>query len=297
MASFGAWIKASSEVDSKGLRDFAGGRADWPADGDDFGKYAEFIVQNETDQAKRDDLLSSLAREFSSWRAPPQSWASVLLSNIGSLFLVVFGIIVAIILVWGIFWHGSSFIGLIAKADQARGLITFMVSFTTIALFILIGITTFWMNKDDVEARFNKAKDLLTIMIGIFGTILGFYYGSLANTPGAPAPSGLSLTNFGVPSVSVAPGGKTTIGAAVLGGKAPLKYDVLFADPTGSAEATGLNVKDLDVNDNKVAQPITIPATLKAPSLLNYVLVVHDAAGDQAQASGTLMVQSKSVQP
>jgi hypothetical protein len=297
MASFGAWIRASSAADTKGLRDFAAAKPGWPVDGDDFGKYAEFIVQNETDPAKRDDLLSSLAREFASWSSPSKGWGEILLNNIGSLFLVAFGIIVAIILVWGIFWHGSSFIGLISKADQARGLITFLFSFTTIALFILIAITTFWMNKDDVEARVNKAKDLLTIMIGIFGTILGFYYGSLANGPGATGPGGLSLTNFGVPSVAVAAGDKTTIGATVTGGKAPLTYDVLFSDPAGSADATGLSVKDQPMSDDKVAQAITIPPTIKAPSLLDYILVIHDADGGQTQASGALMVQAKPSQP
>jgi hypothetical protein len=297
MVSFGAWIKASSKTDTKVLRDFAATKPGWPVDTDDFGKYAEFIVQNETDQANRNELLSSLAREFNSWRPLARSWSDVILDNVGLTFLGLFGVIVAGVLVWGIFWHGSSFITLIANVDQARGLITFLFSLTTIALFILIAITTFWMEKEDVEARFNKAKDLLTIMIGIFGTILGFYFGSLANAPGASNPSELSLTNFGVPSVAVAPGDKTTIGATVTGGKLPIKYDVLFSDPAGSADAPSLSVKDQQIKDNKVAQPITIPATIKPPSLLNYVLVIRDANGNQTQAAGALMVQPKPSQP
>jgi len=31
----------------------------------------------------------------------------------------------------------------------------------------------------EVDNRFNRAKELLTIIIGVLGTILGFYYGSL----------------------------------------------------------------------------------------------------------------------
>jgi hypothetical protein len=56
---------------------------------------------------------------------------------------------------------------------------------------LLIAITTFWMPKDDVQVRFEKAKDLLTIVIGVLGTILGFYFGSLAGPDhqAAPAPN------------------------------------------------------------------------------------------------------------
>jgi hypothetical protein len=77
----------------------------------------------------------------------------------------------------------------------------------------------------------------------------------------------------------------------------PIKYDVLFSDPAGSADATSLSVKDQQIKDNKVAQPITIPATIKPPSLLNYVLVIRDANGNQTQAAGALMVQPKPSQP
>jgi hypothetical protein len=215
MGSFGAWIKASNETESKVLRDFAASKPGWPVDSDDFGTYAEFVVQNETDHDKRSQLLSSLAVEYNKWKSPALTWFQSLEDNFGLVFLAIFGIIVATILIWGIFSSGSSFIELLSKADEARGLITFLFSFTTIALFILVAITTFWMDRVEVEARFNKAKDLLTIMIRIFGTILGFYYGSLSNVAGAPNPTELSLTNFGVPSVAVAPGDKTTIGATV----------------------------------------------------------------------------------
>ena len=63
---------------------------------------------------------------------------------------------------------------------QARGLITFLFAFATIAIMLLVAITTFWMPKDDVQVRFEKAKDLLTILIAVIGTILGFYFGTLA---------------------------------------------------------------------------------------------------------------------
>jgi hypothetical protein len=73
----------------------------------------------------------------------------------------------AIVLVFGLF--NERFFRSIAEAGQARGLITFLFAFATIAIILLITIATFWMEKDEVEARFTKAKDLVAILIGVLG--------------------------------------------------------------------------------------------------------------------------------
>jgi hypothetical protein len=106
----------------------------------------------------------------------------------GSAFLVLFGVIVAGAIVYGLFIN-QSFFTLMAKIDQARGLITFLFAFATNAIIILIAITTFWMPKDEFQDRFDKAKDLLTMLIGVIETILGFYFGSLVATPGVVSDS------------------------------------------------------------------------------------------------------------
>jgi hypothetical protein len=67
-------------------------------------------------------------------------------------------------------------------------------------------------------------------MIGIFGTILGFYYGSLTNPTSEANVPRMSLADVGVPSIIVSPGDKNTIAATVLGGTSPLTYDVYFSD-------------------------------------------------------------------
>src|SRR5260370_37768457 len=68
-------------------------------------------------------------------------------------------------------------------------------------------------------------------MIGIFGTILGFYFGSL-NPSGGTNAGVMSLANVGASSATVAPGDKDTISAAVVGGKPPLKFDLTFDEPS-----------------------------------------------------------------
>jgi hypothetical protein len=204
----------------------------------------------------------------------------------GAFLLALFGVIVAVILTAGIFW--GTFLTSIAKPEQARGLITFLFSVSTIAIFLLIAITTYYMDKSQIDERFNKAKDLLTLMIGIFGTILGFYYGSLANPTGD---STLRLTNIEVPSVVVAPGSKTTVTATVLGGTAPITYDLYFSDPTGAVKTDALNVRDQPATGGTIAQPVTIPSDITRPASVTFTLVARDVKGSQAQGMGMLIVQ------
>ncbi len=42
-----------------------------------------------------------------------------------------------------------------------------------------VALGIFWLQDNDaVKVRFDAAKDLLTIVIGVLGTIMGFYFGS-----------------------------------------------------------------------------------------------------------------------
>lgn len=96
----------------------------------------------------------------------------------GPMALVAAGAVVTGILTYGIFGK-TDLIALLANPSQARGLITFLFSFGTISVVMLISIAIFWARIDEVERRVAMAKDVLMILIGIFGTILGFYFGSI----------------------------------------------------------------------------------------------------------------------
>lgn len=102
----------------------------------------------------------------------------------GTIALVLSALIIAAVIVYGIFIR-DGFLELIANRDQARGLITFLFAFGTIAVILIISISVFWARIDEVEKRVGIAKDVLTILIGIFGTILGFYFGSVGDTGSA----------------------------------------------------------------------------------------------------------------
>jgi Mn2+/Fe2+ NRAMP family transporter len=67
--------------------------------------------------------------------------------------------------------------------EYARGLITLLFSVGTIVIALILTLSAIFLTGTDVKERFDRAKEILTILIGIFGTIVGFYFGSLSANP------------------------------------------------------------------------------------------------------------------
>ncbi len=66
----------------------------------------------------------------------------------------------------------------------------FLFAFAISAVIIVVTSGVLWVPKDEVEARFSKPKDILTILISVLGTILGFYFGSASpQLPLSPGPT------------------------------------------------------------------------------------------------------------
>jgi hypothetical protein len=116
---------------------------------------------------------------------------------IGSIALALAGLAVSAFLAVGIFFSGG-FLEKLADPDVARGLVTFLFAFATIAIFVIASIAIFWSDFEQVEKRAGLAKELIAVMIGVLGTILGFYFGSAGSstTDAAqqPAPAAVAST-------------------------------------------------------------------------------------------------------
>jgi hypothetical protein len=191
MPEFASWLRANTNTDPDiaALQAFANPRPDWPWWTDRLGDYVAVIQA--ANPVNKDALITSLGDNYGRWQAdraqPAESWLGWLTSHLGTVFLGLFGVVVAVAIVYGLFIN-HDFLKLMANNSQARGLITFLFALSTIAIILLVAVATFWMPKEDVETRFEKAKDLLTIIIGVLGTILGFYFGSLATPDGQATP-------------------------------------------------------------------------------------------------------------
>ena len=136
----------------------------------------------------------------------------------------------------------------ISHVAYARGLITYILAIGTVAVALVLVVSAL-LGSDANKDNFDRGKEILTVMIGIFGTILGFYFGqasSTAGTPGkspspspavapaggllpsptgspatalspaaAPSPAGLSPTGGASPSASLSPAGSASPAASV----------------------------------------------------------------------------------
>lgn len=67
--------------------------------------------------------------------------------------------------------------------DGARVFITFVIAVATVAIAFLAILSAMLLR--EYEKRFALAKEVLTILVGILGTIVGFYFGTAKITPGA----------------------------------------------------------------------------------------------------------------
>jgi len=84
------------------------------------------------------------------------------------------------------------FLEKISGIEAARGLITFLFAISTVGIAVIVVLGAFVGSdpKTDEERkesaeRFQRGKDILTILIGVFGAILGFYFGSESQQQGA----------------------------------------------------------------------------------------------------------------
>jgi Mn2+/Fe2+ NRAMP family transporter len=64
----------------------------------------------------------------------------------------------------------------ISKPDKARGFITFLIAIASIAMITIMFISTLWLDSAALKERFPLEKDVLTVLVGILGTIVGYYF-------------------------------------------------------------------------------------------------------------------------
>src|SRR5262249_34872358 len=105
---------------------------------------------------------------------------------------------------------------------------------------VILALSTILL-KDSAEndKRFDRGKQVLTMLIGVLGTIVGFYFGSTQDTRNTQQPAittpqtqGLAIATTTLPDGVVnAPYPSTTLKAT--GGTAPLKWSVAPLLPAG----------------------------------------------------------------
>jgi len=168
---------------------------------------------------------------------------------------LVAGLGLAGVIVLGLF-RQNSIVRDLANADLARGVITFIFAIGTIGVALLVTFGALIGGNNEQELA--KAKDVLTVLIGVFGTILGFYFGTA--TGGAQK---LDIAELRITDKQVM--------THVAGGTPPYRYSIT------SSEKEFAPVTDQVSKDGWIVQPLS--TTPKAGSITVDVLDSRDLKG------------------
>ncbi|HYX71676.1 MAG TPA: hypothetical protein VE732_02820 [Nitrososphaera sp.] len=123
--------------------------------------------------------------------------------------------------------HGMSDVEKLANPDTARGLITFVIAVATVAIAMMMALTAIVTREFD--KRFAVGKEVLTILVGILGTIVGFYYGAATKKePGPITPTAqISVAPIKTPD-QIKSGDTVTLSTKLTGGTPPYHYSIRF---------------------------------------------------------------------
>jgi hypothetical protein len=83
----------------------------------------------------------------------------------------------------------------IGEAEYARGLITAVFAIGTMSIAFILVTARWWSNSADADNRFSQTKEVLALLIGILGTVVGWYFGhqSSSTTQNAAGPTAVAV--------------------------------------------------------------------------------------------------------
>lgn len=168
--------------------------------------------------------------------------------SVTTIILLIVGVI-TIVAIWAI--QKGALIPQLAQTEIARGLITFLLSGGTILIALLLVLNALFLGNGDAESekRFTRGKEILTALLGVFGTILGFYFGSA---------KGESRPEMQVSPIALARNGThVTLAAEVSGGSPPYKFGIQFKKPVPPPEP----VTEKETKEGKIMLTFTNLAT------------------------------------
>jgi beta-lactam-binding protein with PASTA domain len=172
------------------------------------------------------DLQVSSGPESSSWT---QYIPTVLYGLLGLILLVV---LVSIVVTA----NGQTFLQQLADKEKARGLITYLIAVATVGIAVILAISTQLLAEaDGGDKRFDRGKQVLSILIGVLGTIVGFYFGAdtTSKTPTAQTQmAAAKITTATLPD-GTANQTYTSTTLQATGLTAPLKWTVTPTLPDG----------------------------------------------------------------
>jgi hypothetical protein len=186
---------------------------------------------------------------------------------------------------------GASTLGLdkglvLAKMGQvefARGLITYLFAVVTIGTAVVLVVSALTTEETPAnERRFERGKEILSLLLGVFGTIVGFYFGSEVAAKSQTGETLISVVPIHLSATTVAPGAHFNLTTYVTGGRAPYRFATGYDDdavkPGEPVEPGGWILKTLTAPSAAGQKPVTLH------------MVVEDADGHSTDTTVPMMV-------
>jgi hypothetical protein len=195
----------------------------------------------------------------------------------------VFGIFVLGSLAYGLYSSGGALLQSLRDTEVARGLITFLVVFTTVAIGLtLVLYPLVGSDKEPLKDRIGFAKETFTALLGILGTILGFYFGSATRSALEEAPraelsrsSALQVASVFISNENPKKGDTIVLSSFVSGGKPPYTYSISFTPPNVIEQ-----VIDAMSSDGIIKQELKIPESIQEDTEFTFQIVIKDSSGE-----------------
>ena len=196
--------------------------------------------------------------------------AALLLQPVVLVTLIIVGAVVALISMATLGLDKGVLSGM-ARQNYARGVITYLFAVVTIGTAVVI-ILAALLAKDNVHAKeqFQRGKEILSLLLGVFGTIVGFYFGSS---------SAVLTHDFRLSAVHAA----AASGSAAV----PISIEVVASGGT-PPYVYGLGVGDATIEPNKPVRDdgwIVDELVVPPQGTMKVRVVVQDADGNTLEKS------------
>lgn len=170
------------------------------------------------------------------------------------------------------------------QVEFARGLITYLFAVVTIGTAVVLVVSALTADETPAnERRFERGKEILSLLLGVFGTIVGFYFGS-AVAKGQGTETIVNVAPLRLSAATASSGADITLTTYVSGGKAPYKYGVGFnkdeIKPETPVDPNGWIIKTMKAR------------TVSTDSNDLVRVMVEDADGHSTEVSGPLSVKA-----
>jgi hypothetical protein len=212
-------------------------------------------------------------------------------------------VVIALLIIVGIFvLIGAAILGIdrgvltnMARIDFARGLITYLFAVVTIGTAVVLVVSALTNEPTpEVERRFQHGKEILALLLGVFGTIVGYYFGSeekaqsVLTRAGGVAESVSGVVQITPPLLKPSPlvGGRdAVVTAAAVGGVPPYQFEIVVG---------GVKLADekMTIAGNWVTGAIQPPATNTSTTIAVKVKGT-DSGGQSGTASTAVTVEPR----